>query len=195
MYLSDNLQKFLFMKTKIKRILPLILLAIYAGINGCNSSDISDNTTSTPNSKISPTPLNSPISQPFSSQLSPDGTSKAVSGKTIQVTLYTSDAQCQDYIYQQASVSANEPVNEVVGKILQQRDSADFSLIGYRVNVANGVATIDLRVAPESKRQIVSLSSCEQFALFGSVRKTLTSNPQWNIKDVRFTEKGREVVF
>jgi hypothetical protein len=63
------------------------------------------------------------------------------------------------------------------------------------VNVDNGVATIDLRIAPESKRQIVSLSSCEQFALFGSLRKTLTSNPQWNIKDVRFTERGQEVVF
>lgn len=183
------------MKIKIKPILPLILLAVYAGISGCNSSDISDNTTFTPNSKVSPTPLNSPISQPFSDQPFPGGTSKAVSGKTTQVTLYISDAQCQDYISKQASVSADEPVNEVVGKILQHRDNADFTLAGYRVNATNGIVTIDLRVAPESKRQIVSLSSCEQFALFGSVRKTLTSNPQWNIKDVRFTEQGKEVIF
>lgn len=183
--------------TKIKSILPVILLAVCASISSCTSSDISDNTTSTPtpNNTVSPTPQNSPTSQPFSNQPSPDATSQAVSGKTTQVTLYTSDAQCQDYISKQTSVSADEPVNEAVGKILEERDTADFSLVGYRVNVDNGVATIDIRIAPDSKRQIVSLSSCEQFALFGSLRKTLTSNPQWNIKDVRFTQRGQEVVF
>ncbi|MFM2064691.1 MAG: hypothetical protein RLZZ507_4362 [Cyanobacteriota bacterium] len=185
------------MNTKIKYILPVILLAVCSSISSCSSSDTSDNTASAPtqNSTVSPTPLNSPVtSQPFSTQPSPDATSKAVSGKTTQVTLYTSDAQCQDYISKPASVSADEPMNEAVGKILEQRDTADFNLVGYRVSVDNGVATIDLRIAPESKRQIVSLSSCEQFALFGSLRKTLISNPQWNIKDVRFTEQGKEVV-
>ncbi|MFM6369036.1 MAG: sporulation/spore germination protein, partial [Dolichospermum sp.] len=39
-----------------------------------------------------------------------------------------------------------------------------------------------------------SLSSCEQFALFGSVRKTLMSNSEWKIKDVRFTERGEDIV-
>ncbi|MBD2291954.1 GerMN domain-containing protein [Anabaena sphaerica FACHB-251] len=185
------------MNTKIKYILPVILLAVCASISSCTSSDTSDNTSSPPtqNSTVSPTPLNSPVtSEPFSTQPSPDATSKAISGKTTQVTLYTSDAQCQDYVSKQASVSADEPMNEAVGKILEQRDTADFSLSGYRVNVNDGVATVDLRLAPESKRQIVSLSSCEQFALFGSLRKTLTSNPQWKIKDVRFTERGKEVV-
>ncbi|TAF04961.1 MAG: sporulation/spore germination protein [Nostocales cyanobacterium] len=177
-----------------KYIFPLIVLAICATISSCSSDDTSDNTASAPttNSTVSPTPLNSPVAaEPFSTQ----PTSKAISGKTTQVTLYTSDSQCQDYVAKKASVSADEPMNEAVGKILEERDTADFSLVGYRVNINNDVATIDLRISPESKRQIASLSSCEQFALFGSLRKTLTSNAQWKIKDVRFTQQGEEIVF
>ncbi|MEA5577443.1 sporulation/spore germination protein [Anabaena sp. UHCC 0451] len=186
------------MNTKIRYILPLMVLAACASISSCNSSDTFDNTTSapTPNSTVTPNPQNSPVtSEPFSTQPSPTATSKAVSGKTTQVTLYTSDDQCQDYISKQASVSADESMNEAVGQIIETRDTSDFSLSGYRINVNNGVATIDMRIAPDSKRQIASLSSCEQFALFGSLRKTLTSNAQWKIKDVRFTEKGEEIVF
>lgn len=135
-----------------------------------------------------PTPEESPTS-------TPTATSPTTSNKTTDVTLYTSDVQCQKLISQKVQVSADEPVKAAVGKILEKRDSGDFSLSNYRINVKNGVATVDLRVAPNSKRQIASLSSCEQFALFGSVRKTLTSNAQWKIKDVRFTERGEEIVF
>ncbi|MBD2021984.1 hypothetical protein H6F43_17535, partial [Leptolyngbya sp. FACHB-36] len=58
----------------------------------------------------------------------------------------------------------------------------------------NGVATVDLRLPANAKRRFVSLSTCEQLALFGSIRKTLTSNRQWKIKSVRFTEKGQPIV-
>ncbi|WP_413199473.1 sporulation/spore germination protein [Nostoc piscinale] len=119
---------------------------------------------------------------------------KTETSNTVKVTLYTSDVQCQEFIPQKVEVSATEPVSSAIGKIVQERDTADFSLSGYRVNVRNGVATVDLRLSPQSKRQIASLSSCEQFALFGSVRKTLMSNSQWKIKDVRFTEKGEDIV-
>lgn len=117
----------------------------------------------------------------------------APTGKTVDVTVYSSDAQCQELVPQKTTVSAEEPVAGAVGKILEGRDSGDFSLSGYRVNVKDGVATVDFRLNPNSKRFLTSLSSCEQFALFGSLRKTLISNNQWKIKDVRFTEKGEEV--
>lgn len=117
----------------------------------------------------------------------------APTGKTVDVTVYSSDAQCQELVPQKTPVSAEEPVAGAVGKILEGRDSGDFSLSGYRVNVKDGVATVDFRLNPNSKRFLTSLSSCEQFALFSSLRKTLTSNSQWKIKDVRFTEKGEEV--
>ncbi|MEA5554520.1 sporulation/spore germination protein [Anabaena cylindrica UHCC 0172] len=190
------------MNTKKRYLFPLILVAVCASISSC-TPDSGDNLSSiptTPKSTTSPSPANSQVeTQPFSTQPTPTeqpptSSSKTISGKTTKVTLYTSDAQCQDYVAKTASVSADEPMNETVGKVLEQGDTADFSLSGYRVNVNNGVATIDLRISPESKRQITSLSSCEQFALFGSIRKTLTSNAEWKIKEVRFTEKGAEIV-
>ncbi len=119
--------------------------------------------------------------------------SQTPTGKTVDVTVYNSDAQCQELVPQKTAVPAEEPVAGAVGKILEGRDSGDFSLSGYRVNVKDGIATVDLRLDPNSKRFLSSLSSCEQFALFGSLRKTLISNNQWKIKDVRFTEKGEEV--
>jgi hypothetical protein len=191
------------MITKIKYILPLIFLALSTSISSCSSNNISDNTNSEPtqSSTVTPDAQKSPVdSQPLSSQPSPTEEpattdSKAISGKTTQVTLYTSDDQCQDFVAKQASVSADEPMNAAIGKIIETQDTADFSVAGFRATVNNGVATIDMRIAPDSKRQITSLSACEQFALFGGLRKTLTSNAQWKIKDVRFTEGGQEIVF
>ena len=113
--------------------------------------------------------------------------------KNVKITLYTSDTQCQELIPKPVSVSEKEPVISAVSKIIEQRDTADFSLSGYRVSIKDGVATVDLRISPHSQRQLTSLSSCEQFALFGSLRKTLTTNAQWNIKKVHFTELGKDI--
>jgi hypothetical protein len=180
-------------------LLSLLLIALSPVISSCDPNNTANNPTPeiTPNSKINPSP-------PKKSQKSPTPTvepyvnnsntkAKAISGKTTNVTLYTSDAQCQELIPQKADVSAEEPMNEAIGKIFKEQSTADFSVSGYRVNVKNGVAIVDLRVSPESKRQLSSLSSCEQFALFSSVRKTLISNSQWKIKDVRFTERGEDI--
>jgi hypothetical protein len=92
-------------------------------------------------------------------------------------------------------VSAGSPVDAAVGKVLEKASSGDFDLAGYRVNVnsKSGVATVDLRLAPNAQRQFLSLSTCEQFALFGSLRKTLVDNAQLKIKDVRFTEQGQDL--
>ncbi|MBE9006959.1 sporulation/spore germination protein [Fortiea sp. LEGE XX443] len=168
-------------------LLPFIVMAIAASLGSCNSSP-----TSSKIDNATPTPSQSPSMAELRAR--PAATPKAVTGKTINVTLYSSDTQCQELLPQKVSVPAEEPMTNAVGKIIEARDTADFSLSGYRVKVQNGVATVDLRLSPQSKRQIASLSSCEQFALFGSLRKTLTSNSQWKIKNVRFTEKGEEIV-
>ncbi|MFM8006912.1 MAG: sporulation/spore germination protein, partial [Dolichospermum sp.] len=108
-------------------------------------------------------PKKSPIPQiePYST----NSQTKAISGKTTNVTLYISDDQCQELIPKKAEVSAAAPMNEAIGKIFKAQNTADFSVSGYRINVDNAVATVDIRVSPESKRQLFSLSSCEQFAL------------------------------
>lgn len=82
-----------------------------------------------------------------------------------------------------------------IGKVLEDRESGDFSLGGYRISVNGGVATVDLRPAPHSERSLHSLTHCEQLALFGGVRRTLLGNAQWRIQDVQFTIAGEELYF
>ncbi len=200
------------MNTTNRYFLPLIFVTIVVSLSSCSSNPTTRNidsetpsTTTTPtNSSSSQTPNQIPsvaqLREKFPNQESPKedtrslSTPKATTSKTTSAMLYTSDTQCQKLIPEKVSVPAEEPVTNVVNKILEKRDTSDFSLSGYRVNIKNGIATVDLRISPDSKRQIASLSSCEQFALFGSLRKTLTSNAQWNIKEVRFTEQGKDIV-
>lgn len=181
------------LNTTKRYFVPFILVAIAVNLSSCSSSP-----TSTPNTISSPTPSQSPSIGRLRAKNSDSGSSTPqntpdTAPRTTNVTLYTSDTQCQALIPQKVAVPLQAPISGSVGKILEQHDSGDLSLSGYRVNVKNGVATVDLRVSPQSRRQLASLSSCEQFALFGSLRKTLTSNPQWNIKQVRFTQRGESV--
>ncbi|HEY9803175.1 MAG TPA: hypothetical protein V6D25_22630 [Leptolyngbyaceae cyanobacterium] len=167
------------------RCFLLLTMVAIASLSGCTANP---NNTTTNAISSTPTPSIARLrAKPKTSE------PKAV-GKTVNVTLYTSDIQCQEFVPQKVTLPATTPVTNAVGKIIQEQDTADFNVSGYRVRVRNGVATVDLRLSPQSKRQFASLSSCEQFALFGSLRKTLTSNPQWKIKEVRFTEKGEDIV-
>jgi hypothetical protein len=69
----------------------------------------------------------------------------------------------------------------------------DFRIAKYQVKVQNGVATVDLQTATNSPRKLESLSACEQTAIFESIQRTLTANAQWQIREVTFTEKGKEL--
>ncbi|UKO99826.1 GerMN domain-containing protein [Nostoc sp. UHCC 0870] len=169
-------------------LLPFLMIAIAASISSCASNLPETSTTPTPTQSMAQ------LRVKHNNIKSPSDTSKAASGKMVNVTLYISDIQCQEFVPQKVTVPAVESLTNTVGKIIQEQDTADFSLSGYRVTVNNGVATVDLRLSPQSKRNFISLSNCEQFALFGSVRKTLTNNSQWKIKEVRFTEKGEPIV-
>lgn len=108
------------------------------------------------------------------------------------VTIYEVDSQCQELLPQTVSVTSDRPIEAAVGQVIQNAGTVDFNIVGYRVTVDNttGVATVDLRADPNSQRQFVSLSSCERFSLFGSLERTLTENPQWQIQTVEFTERG-----
>ncbi len=180
------------MRTNKLSTLWLIIAIAITTISGCSSSNVSnqlegDKTPSTSTAETSP-------SNPSMAKLRANSPEPGYTGKTINATLYTSDTQCQKLIPTEVAIPADKPVNAAIAQIIKQQDSGDFNLSGYRVSIKDGTATIDLRVDPKSRRQIVSLSSCEQFALFGSLRKTLTSNPNWNIKRVRFTQLGEDIV-
>jgi hypothetical protein len=110
---------------------------------------------------------------------------------TIPLTIYKLDNQCNKFVSEKVRVSKTKTLEKTVGQVLETIDNADFSLAGYRVSVAKGIATIDLRTAPGAKRQLKSLSNCEQLALYGGLRKTLTGNKAFKIKSVRFTDRGQ----
>ena len=179
-------------KTGKRQIFFHSVLAISLGLSGCRVVSPSDApVVSSP--AASPSAAPSPTSPIEKSPLAPQ-TASVAAKRMVPVSVYKVDNQCRNFVAEKTAVSANQPIAGAVGKVLENADSADFSLSGYRVNVASGVATVDLRVDPDSKRKLVSLSSCEQMAIFGSLRKTLTSNAQWKIKSVRFTDRGKEVV-
>jgi hypothetical protein len=189
----------LYRVTTISFIVGLFLI----GVSGCGTRSSPEASPGSPSSAIasssptSPTPV-SPSPAPDSTQgvESPVAANPTTSPTApVTVTLYKVDSQCETLVPETAQVPGDRALEETVGKILSAQSNQDFQLGGYRVNIANGVATVDFRLTPSSRRQMVSLSTCEQFALFGSLRKTLIENSQWQIKSVRFTERGEELEF
>ncbi len=152
-------------------------------------------------SPVPPSPT-APAATPSSPSPSPEPsksqsfTSTPTPAATIAATIYRIDNRCENFVSEKVALPATKSVEAAVGKVLQQQDNTEFSLAGYRVTIdPAGIATIDLRVSPESHRKLVSLSSCEQMALFGSLRKTLLENSSWKIKDVRFSSQGKILQF
>ena len=207
-----------FFRNKKRYIFPLMLSAMAIAASSCGSNPSGDSVGETPSDEppvasspfptpsseiqtpepeITAIPLPTAESAPSGAETTPTpetpNQNKTGNLKNSDITLFTSDLQCQKLVPQQVSVSSNEPVKDAVGKIIAAKNTADINISNYRVNVNSGTATVDFRIPPDSPRQLVSLSSCEQFALFRSIEKTLTSNPKWNIKNVRFTESGEEI--
>jgi len=91
-------------------------------------------------------------------------------------------------------VPIDRPIEAAIGEVIKRQRSADFALAGYRLELKQGVATVDLRLAANTQRPMTSLSSCEQRSLFGSVKETLLKNSEWGITTVRFTNRGKEIV-
>lgn len=211
------------MKTINKRLLPIFTgiilglsgLGLFLALNRSNSSistapdssgdslttseveTIQKSQPSTP--RISNSPTVSQQVSPSSSQVPTQSldANKAKSGKSALLTIYVADDQCSNLVTREISLSEEDsPVETAVGQVIDKMNSSDFSVAGYRVNIdtQNQIATIDLRRSPDSQRSFAALSSCEKFALFGSLEKTLVDNPQWNVQKVVFTEKGEEII-
>lgn len=118
----------------------------------------------------------------------------AADGEMVTVSVYTIDDQCNDFVEQSLQVPSDKAMIEAVGQAMNAMDYNALKLEGYQVNINGDTATVDLKLSPGSERQFVSLSSCEQRALFGSVEETLLNNAQWNVKAVKFTDGGKEIV-
>lgn len=193
-----------------KYLAPLITGLIVLSLSSCTSSptnrqsdkansptqEMGNVPSTTLSAKSATTPAQPQTQTPVTRQPLNTTGSIAQAKDTVTLTIYQADNQCQTLVPEKVAVPATRIVDTAVGEVLKQADSGDFDLAGYRVQVNSnsGVATVDFRLAPNSRRQFVSLSSCEQFALFGSLRKTLTTNSQLKIKNVRFTQQGQEIV-
>lgn len=150
----------------------LILSTIY--LNSCQPNSSPTNNTNQSNSSNNQTPE---------------------SEKKIKITLYQSDNLCEKYITKIVEFPEKESLEKTIALILDQNNSSDFNIVGYRFQVdeKTRIATIDFRIDPNSKRQLISLSSCEQFILLGSLKQTLLNNPQWQIKDLKFLQQGKDI--
>ena len=181
-----------------KYLAPLMTGLIVLSLSSCSSSvaNRQNNQAKSPTHEAGKTPSITLFAQAATTPNQPQTTPVAQAQDTVTLSIYQADNQCQTLVAEKVAVPATRVVDTAVGQVLKQADSGDFDLAGYRVRVnsKSGVATVDFRLSPNSRRQFVSLSSCEQFALFGSLRKTLTTNSQLKIKNVRFTQQGQEIV-
>ncbi|MEE3718615.1 hypothetical protein V2H45_17885 [Tumidithrix elongata RA019] len=117
--------------------------------------------------------------------------------KTIPIQIFYANSQCDRLVEAieqiPSSASEQETATRTLRSLLEHQRIYGFKVSGYKVALENGVATVDITLDPSSQRRMTSLSSCEQFALFASIKTTLMQNQALTVNEVRFTEAGREI--
>ncbi len=189
----------------------LIAGTILVNLGSCSSppTDQGNNNGSLPTSSPVPaSPIPSTVNQTTpipvakaSAEKTPEktpqtaGTTTETPKSTTTVTIFKADDQCQNLIPEQVTVSADRPIAEAVNKVLIKQNIKGLEIASQEINVDfdKQTAIVDLRLSPNSKRDFGSISSCQRFALFGSLRQTLTNNAKWKIKTVKFTYQGKEI--
>jgi hypothetical protein len=147
--------------------------------------------------QISPSPSVSPPiktaekSPQKTAQKPKNSTSKKPASNLVSLGIFKLDNQCNQFIAEKVSVSKTKMLEEAVARTIDRATNADFDLSGYRINRKGETVTIDFRVAPDAKRQLKALSNCEQLALYGGLRKTLTGNSVLKVKSVQFSDRGQ----
>ncbi|EDX85009.1 hypothetical protein S7335_2708 [Synechococcus sp. PCC 7335] len=119
---------------------------------------------------------------------------QATPDEMVTVSVYTIDDQCNEFVEQSVEVPSDQAIATAVGKAMGSVEYNAFKLAGYQVDINGSTAIVDMQLAPGSQRQFVSLSSCEQRALFGSVEETLLNNNDWDVEAVKFTTSGKELI-
>ncbi|MEA5463592.1 hypothetical protein [Leptothoe sp. PORK10 BA2] len=176
-----------------------------AGCNGTGPTDVAEPPAGTPVEKpaaetedggdatpeVEPEPVDG-AKPPVSSQA--DGADGAADTEMVAVSIYVMDDSCSNFQAESVKVPADQAITEAVGEVLDRHKFEAFKLSGYRVNVEDSKAVVDLRLAEDSERQFLSLTSCEQQGLFGGLEETLTKNSAWQVDKVEFTNRGAEIV-
>ncbi|NQE35000.1 hypothetical protein [Microcoleus asticus] len=115
---------------------------------------------------------------------------------TVTIKVYKVDNLCQTLKPETVTGPDNQLMSSAVNEVLKQQVFASLGLVGYRLRIDRdlGIATVDLRASGNSRQKLQNLSSCQMLGLFGGVRQTLTSYDPWQIKTVRFTELGEDIL-
>ena len=186
---------------RFPKILLGVCVAVGVTIAGCNGSTPTD--VAEPPAVEEPTgevqeepdadkPSEAAETEEPKIEAQPDGT--AADTAMVDISIYVMDDSCSNFKPELVKVPAEQAMTEAVGEVLERHRFEAFKLSGYRVNVEDSTAVVDLRLAEDSQRQFLSLSSCEQQGLFGGLEETLTQNSDWKVNQVEFTNRGKEIV-
>ncbi|MGF1491036.1 MAG: hypothetical protein ACFBSC_00990 [Microcoleaceae cyanobacterium] len=191
------------------RVIPWVIFCAILSLQGCqgfgeNSSDPENPSVNTLETGET-TPDSAPSGSFAVSDTVPDSTKAqpetppplkqpTTSADTTSITLYSVDSNCDALVPQKVIAPSGNSLEFAVAQVFDLNTNEDFPL-SYRLEVDSDhqAVTIDLRIPTTSPRPLTALSACEQLALFGSLRKTLTENPQWQVHQVHFTHAGKEV--
>ncbi|WP_413166604.1 hypothetical protein ACL6C3_07835 [Capilliphycus salinus ALCB114379] len=175
-------------------------------LSSCNSGDLEAESSKSAQALDEPTQTQPSTSTNLTSQTSPKKSEKPTATppvlkeataptNTIPINIYRVDSECSNLVAEPVTVPLDGAVEAAVAKTLEMQSGFELPL-NYRVTVDPDyqIAVIDLRVPPSSRRSLYSLSACEQFTLFQTLRETLTGNPDLKIQDVYFTNLGEDLV-
>lgn len=165
--------------------LPKWLIPMGLALGGCGAGG----TVSALSPALTAQAANSLAAQPFLRQFRP---------AQVPITLYVADQTCEDFEVRPALVSQATPIEDAIALLLQRQNVTDLVLAGYRIQIEDGIATVDLRLPSNLSEQspgLDRLSLCEQFIVFGSLHQTLLNNLAWQIREVQFRYQGEVIVF
>ncbi|MEM9264591.1 MAG: hypothetical protein AAGA46_03620 [Cyanobacteria bacterium P01_F01_bin.13] len=189
---------------RFPKILLGLLVVVGLTVASCNGSE-------SPTQVTEPTPVEEPAAETegdgdainaqdgeaadeFPVQAQADGVESSTDSEMVAVSIYVMDDSCSNFEAESVQVAAEQAMTEAIGEVLERHRFEAFELSGYRVNVEDSKVIVDLRLAEDSERQFLSLSSCEQQGLFGGLEETLTQNPTWQVNQVEFTNRGQEIL-
>lgn len=116
---------------------------------------------------------------------------------TQTLTIFVADAQCLHLVPRTARIPWDARQGRfaemAIAQVLAQQSINNFLVEKVDVSIENRIASINFVLEQSSPRRLVSLSSCEQFALLRAIHRTLTENKQLNVTNVRFLESGQNV--
>lgn len=116
-------------------------------------------------------------------------------GDLVEITYYLPDDTCDDF-GERTEIAHPQHLDDIATTLLEDPRLAleGLDLVAYSVTRSTpNTIVIDFTIAPDSQRQLVSLSSCEQMMLFGSLRSTFLDNLPLGVEAIEFTEQGNPI--